>query len=57
MPIFSFIGHTLMELFRKTDDWQQIYKQSSSTFYTSNDVSLKCVEKKKLLETFFKKIC
>ena len=31
------------------DNWRQIYKQTSSTFYTSNDVSLKHVEKKKLL--------
>ena len=34
-----------MELFRKPDNWWQIYKQTSSTFYTSNDVSIK----KKLL--------
>ena len=39
MPIFSFIGCTLTELFRKPVNWQQIYKQTSSTFYTSNDVS------------------
>ena len=39
MQIFSFIGHTLTELFRKTDNWRKIYKQTSSTFYTSNDVS------------------
>ena len=38
-PILSFIGYTLNELFRKTDNWRQIYKQTSSTFYTSNDVS------------------
>ena len=25
--------HTLMELFGKTDDWQQIYKQTNSVFY------------------------
>ena len=35
MPIFSFIGHNLTELFGKT--------------YTSNNVSLIRVEKKKLL--------
>ena len=29
----------LTELFRKPDNWPQIYKQTSSTFYTSNDVS------------------
>ena len=39
-----------MELFRKPRNWQQIYKQTSSIFYTSNHyVSLKFVEKKKLL--------
>ena len=39
VPIFSFIRYTLTKLFRKPDNWQQIYKQTSSTFYTSNDVS------------------
>ena len=39
MPIFSFIRYTLTKLFRKPDNWQQIYKQTSLTFYTSNDVS------------------
>ena len=39
MTSFSFIGYTLTELFRKPDNWRQIYKQTSSTFYTSNDVS------------------
>ena len=40
MPIFSFIGYyTLTELFRKPDNSPKIYKQMSSTFYTSNDVS------------------
>ena len=38
MPIFSFLGYTLTDLFRKPDNWRQIYKQTSSTFYTSNDV-------------------
>ena len=38
MPIFSFIEYTLAELFWKPDNWQQIYKQTSSTFYASNDV-------------------
>ena len=38
MPSFSFIGYTLTELFRKTGNWRQIYKQTSSTFYTSNGV-------------------
>ena len=39
MPSFSFIGYNLAELFRKSDNWWHIYKQTSSTFYTSNDVS------------------
>ena len=39
IPIFSFIRDTLTELFRKPDNWRQIYKQTSSTFYTSIDVS------------------
>ena len=43
MPIF-----TLTEFFKKPDNWQ-IYKQMSSAFYTSNDVSWKYIEKKKLL--------
>ena len=37
MPIFGFIEYTLMELFRKPGNWRQICKQTSSTFYTSND--------------------
>ena len=32
----------------KTGNWRQVDKQNSSTFYTSNDVSLGGVEKKKL---------
>ena len=39
MPIFSFVGYTLTELFRKPDNWRQIYKQTSSTLYTSNNMS------------------
>ena len=42
MPIFSFIGYTLTELFWKSDNWQQIYKQTSSTFLYIK----RCVEKK-----------
>ena len=48
MPIFSFTGHTLTKLFRRPDNWQHIYKQTSSTFYTLN-MCLKRVENKKLL--------
>ena len=36
--VFSSRGYTLTELFRKPDNWRKIYKQTSSTFYTSNDV-------------------
>ena len=32
MPIFSFIGYTLTDLFRKSGNWWQIYKQTSLTF-------------------------
>ena len=48
MPIFSFLGYTLTELFRKWDKSQQIYKQNSSTLI-HQAVSLKRVEKKKSL--------
>ena len=48
MAIFSFTGYTLTELFRKPDNWRQIYKQKSSSFCTSN-IFLKCIQKKKLL--------
>ena len=44
-----------MELFRKPDNWRQIYKQTSSTFYTSN-MCLKRIEKKKLLGRHSKNI-
>ena len=37
MPIFCFIGYTLKELYRKPDNWGQIYEQMSSTFYTSKN--------------------
>ena len=46
MPIYIFIRYTLTELFKKPDSWRQIYKQTSSTFYTSNDVSKTCWEEK-----------
>ena len=39
MPIFSFIGYTLTELFRKPDNSRQIQKQTSSTLYASKNVS------------------
>ena len=55
MPVFSFTGYTLTELFRKPDNWRQIYKQTSSAFYTSN-MCLKRIEKKKLLGRHNKEI-
>ena len=36
---FEKYGYTLTELFGKPDNWLQIYKQTSSNFYTSNNVS------------------
>ena len=36
----------LRELFKKPDNWGQIYKQTSSAFHTSNDVSKTCREEK-----------
>ena len=49
MPIFSFIRHTLTELFRNPHNWRQIYKQTSSTFHTWNleRVPKTCWEEKK----------
>ena len=38
MSVFSFIGHILTEL--KIGNQRQIYKQTSSAFYTSNDECL-----------------
>ena len=32
LPIFSFTGYTLTELYRKPENCRQIYKQMSSTF-------------------------
>ena len=44
-----------MELFRKPDNRQQIYKQMTLTFYTSN-ICLKHIEKKKFLGRHNKEI-
>ena len=46
MQISRFIGHTLSEVFGKTDNWRQIYKETSLAFYTSNNVSLKLPSRK-----------
>ena len=40
MSIFSFMEHTLSELFWKTVKWWKIYQQRRSIFYPSNDVCL-----------------
>ena len=45
---FGFIGHTLTKLLGKTDKWWQIYKQTSSTFYTPYNVSKMYWEEKLL---------
>ena len=47
--IFSLTDYTLTDSFRKPDNWRQIGEQTRSNFYTSNNVSLNRVEKKKLL--------
>ena len=54
MPIFNFTGYTLTELFRKPDNWRQIYKQTSSTFYTSKKKLLGRHNKGIFLNTFAK---
>ena len=41
MSIFSFIGHILTELFRKTGNWRQTCRHMSLPFYTSNGFFLK----------------
>ena len=43
VPIFSIIGYTLTVLFRKPDNWRQIYKQTSYDFLYIK----RAVEKKK----------
>ena len=48
MLTFSFIGYTMVELFWKPNNWQQIYKRTNSTLYTSNSVSKTCLEEKTL---------
>ena len=40
MNIFNFLGHLLTELVRKTENWRQKNKQTSSSFYTSNNACL-----------------
>ena len=40
MSIISFIRYIPMEFLGKTDNWQQIYKQKSSTFNTSSNACL-----------------
>ena len=46
---------TLSELSRKTDNWRQIYEQTSSIFDTSNDLSLKRVDWKEKINVITKK--
>ena len=53
MPVFSFIGHIRAELLGKCENWQQIYKQMNSIFYSSNKVCLKSVLRGKILAVMF----
>ena len=49
MPIFSFVRYIQPELFEKNKNWRQLYRETSSNFYTSNNVSLKLGVKKNFL--------
>ena len=40
MAIFSITRHILTEVFGKTDDWQQIYKQTNSNIYDMIYISI-----------------
>ena len=53
MPIFSFIEHTLAELFWKTNKCWKIYKQLRETFYTSRTCSrnIKCLGIRCIIES------
>ena len=48
MPTFSLFRNLL---FRKSDNWRQIYKQTSSTFDTLSDVSKTYWEEKIIIST------
>ena len=41
MPILSFIGHILTDLFGQNDNRRQIHKQTNSSFCLSNEMCLK----------------
>ena len=49
ISIFSFIEHIVKSFFKKTDNWWEIYKQTSLTFYWSNDVSKSNCEEKVMM--------
>ena len=49
MPIFRFVRYTVTELFRRPNNWRQIYRQTSLISYISKDLSQKRVDKKTLL--------
>ena len=51
MPILNFLVYTLMELFRKPENWWQICKQTSSTFYISKDAKTKTWWEEKIIRT------
>ena len=47
MSIFNFIWHTMRELSgKKSDNWRQVYKQTSLIFHTSNGAHKRCWEGK-----------
>ena len=50
LSVFNFAGHTLTELFGKTDTWQEIQKQASMTCLHKT-MFLSGVEEKKLLRS------
>ena len=54
MAIFIFIGHIMLELIWETDKWSEIYKHTSLTHDTTNDVCLQNNElKRKNISSIF----
>lgn len=54
MAIFIFIGHIMLELIWETDKWSEIYKHTSLTHNTTNDVCLQNNElKRKNISSIF----
>ena len=40
MQVFSFVKSMLLDLFGKAGNWRQMHKQTSVTFYKTNNVYL-----------------